>query len=760
MKYKIMILFVSLACAIMTNAQQNIFTSYQPTREEVLERYRGMMKLDTTARNTVFKMNVQANWQADGNSFWYRNILKDSVIEYLYVNAVRGIKQAAFDHGQFARALSLASEKPVDARRMQLRTLVFDMKNRQVVFRYNREWWQYDLDKYTCTAIPTPLDTLRNSSNPRSRPRWERGGSRDSVSDDKKWVAFIRDYNVFIRSADNSETIQFTIDGTNEKPYGQLIWSPDSRYVVGYRIDPRQDKEVYYLLSSSANTTRGVLRSQRYAQPGDEFTSYEMYVFRLAARQPLKVNVEKYDFSGSPWVRWRKDDARYFTYEKVDRGHQRFRIIEVDAETGNSRDIIDEKTNTFIYEQKIFTSYLPETNEIIWSSEKNGWRHLYLVDAIKGIIKNPITTGEWVVREIDSVDEKKREIWFRGSGMNPDEDPYNIHYYRISFDGKKLVKLTSANGNHSVNFSPDRKYFVDTYSRPDVPPVSELHRTADGKLIMELEKADVSAYLATGIRAPEIFVAKGRDGKTDIWGVVCRPRNFDSTMRYPVIENIYAGPQDAFVPKNFMVYSEMQSIAELGFIVVQCDGMGTSNRSKAFHDVCWKNLADAGFPDRILWIKALAAKYAYIDIKRIGVYGTSAGGQNAAGALLFHPEFYKVAVSAAGCHDNRIDKQWWNEQWMGYPVGKHYDEQSNITNAHKLQGSLLLIVGEADTNVPPESTYRLTDALIKADKTYDFLMIPGAGHGDGGPYGRKKKRDFFVKNLLGVEPPARNQAEM
>jgi dipeptidyl aminopeptidase/acylaminoacyl peptidase len=293
-----------------------------------------------------------------------------------------------------------------------------------------------------------------------------------------------------------------------------------------------------------------------------------------------------------------------------------------------------------------------------------------------------------------------------------------------------------------------------------MPPVIELKRTEDGSKIMELEKADVSAYLATGLKLPEVFHAKGRDGVTDIWGVFFRPRNFDAKKRYPIIEQIYAGPQGSFVPKSFVGYSETQSLAELGFIVVQIDGMGTYNRSKAFHDVCWKNLADAGFPDRILWMKALATKYPYVDTTRVGVYGTSAGGQNSAGAVLFHPEFYDAAVSACGCHDNRVDKQWWNEQWMGYPVGKHYDEQSNITNAYKLRGDLLLIVGEADENVPPESTYRVVDALIKAGKNFEFLSVPGMGHSDGGPYGRKKKRDFFVKSLLGVDPPKRNINEL
>lgn len=743
-----------------TQPQQAALPEYRPSHEEIIQRYREAALLDSTARHTVFKTSVQAFWQTDSKGFWYRNILKDSVQEYIYVDAVSGIKRPAFDHGQLATALSQASGKIVTPNKLGINALVFDNKNKKITFRHQNAWYQYDIAKQTCVATTPATDTSAIYAPPsaplsRRRPRWDRDGRRDSLSPDKQWVSYIRDYNVYIRPAAGGEAIRFTTDGTKEKPYGQLVWSPDSKYAVGYKIDPREQKEVYYILTSLPNTTRGQLRSQRYAQPGDEFTSYEMYVFSPTSKKAVKVNTEKYDFLGSPYLRWKKD-SRYFTYEKADRGHQRFRIIEVDSETGDTRNIVDEQTNTFIYEQRIFTHYLPETNEIIWSSEKDGWRHLYLVDALKGNIKNAITAGPWVVREIDSIDEKKREVWFRASGMNDGEDPYNIHYYRIGFDGKNLVSLTPARGNHTVSFSPDRKYFIDTYSSPNVAPVTNLVRAADNKVVMELEKADISAYLALGIKLPEVFVAKGRDGVTDIWGVVCRPRNFDPNKRYPVIENIYAGPQDAFVPKNFMTYGEMQSMAELGFIVVQCDGMGTANRSKAFHDACWQNIADAGLPDRILWIKALAAKYPYVDDNRVGIYGTSAGGQNSTGALLFHPEFYKAAVSACGCHDNRVDKQWWNEQWMGYPIGKHYDEQSNITNAAKLQGKLLLIVGEADTNVPPESTYRLADALIKANKMFDFLTVPGMGHSDGGPYGRKKKRDFFVKNLLGVDPPDRN----
>ncbi len=319
----------------------------------------------------------------------------------------------------------------------------------------------------------------------------------------------------------------------------------------------------------------------------------------------------------------------------------------------------------------------------------------------------------------------------------------------MNFDGNGLVALTEGNGNHrTVQFSPDRRYLIDTYSRVDAAPVHELRRTSDGKLVCKLEEADITALKATGWTPPEVFVAKGRDGKTDIWGIISRPKDFDPHKSYPVIEDIYAGPHGSFVPKDFSPGRRSAALNDLGFIVVQIDGMGTANRSKAFHDVCWHNIKDAGFPDRILWHQAVARKYPYYDINRVGIYGTSAGGQNSTAAMLFHPEFYKAAVSACGCHDNRMDKASWNEQWMGYPVGPWYSESSNIDNAKNLRGKLLLIVGEMDTNVPPESTMRLVDALIKAGKDFELLVVPNANHGMGGEYGVRRMRDFFVRHLL------------
>ncbi|HEX6431386.1 MAG TPA: prolyl oligopeptidase family serine peptidase [Niastella sp.] len=679
---------------------------YQPERSEVLNAYYEATRLDSLATNSIFKINIKASWQPDSKAFWYRNSLPDNSAEFFQVDARTGTKSKLLD---------------------------------------------------TSKLVPTKDNGFISGG---IKSRWDRQPPSDSCSPDKQWIAFIRTGNVFLRLSTGGEAVQVSFNGDTTNPYGHLQWSPDSKHLVVFHIFPVAEKPVYYVLSSVDTSMRGVLRSHEYAQPGDPFTGYEMFTINVADKKLVKVATELYNFLDYPWIHWRSNDNNFFSFEKADRGHQRFRIIEVNANSGATRNLIDQQTSTFIYENRIFSWYTASTNEIIWSSEKDGYNHLYLVDAIKGGVKNAITRGNWVVRKVDSVDDVKRTIWFRASGMNPGEDPYNVHYYRIGFDGQHLVSLTPANASHLCSFSPDRQYFIDNYSRPDVAPVTELRRTADGKLISVLERADITAYLKLGIRIPEVFVAKGRDGITDIWGIVCRPPNFDSTKRYPVIENIYAGPQDAFVPKRFMNYGEMQSMAALGFIVVQCDGMGTANRSKAFHDVCWKNLGDAGLPDRILWIKALAKKYPYIDTSRVGLFGTSAGGQNSAGAVLFHPEFYKAAVSSCGCHDNRIDKQWWNEQWMGYPVGAHYGEQSNITNAGKLQGALLLMVGEADTNVPPESTLRFASALIKAGKVFDLLVIPGMGHSDGGPYGRLKKRDFFVKHLLGVEPPDRNKGPM
>ncbi len=593
-----------------------------------------------------------------------------------------------------------------------------------------------------------PRARSRNRENPMSgRPRGQ--------SPDGKWTAFIKDFNLYLRNVENGEEIPLTSDGTQEDAYSERFYfSPDSQKLVTLRTLKGDDRKVHLIESSPKDQLQPKLHTFSYAKPGDRIDISKPQLFDIAEQQQIPVSDKLFP---NPWsisdIRWAPDSGR-FTFLYNQRGHQVLRIVSVSAESGEASAIVDEPSKTFIdYADKQYSHYIDDTNEIIWMSERDGWNHLHLYDAQTGQVKNQITKGSWVVRRVIQVNEEARTIEFTAGGRQQGQDPYLVHYYRVNFDGTDLVSLAPGNGNHSVQYSPDRKYIIDTYSRTDQPPIHELRNASDGSLICELEKADASALLDTGWKTPEPFVAKGRDGETDIYGVIWRPMNLDTSRKYPVIEKIYAGPQGSFVPKSWSQYNSAQSLAELGFIVVQIDGMGTNNRSKKFHDVCWKNLGDSGFPDRILWMKAAAKKYPYMDIERVGVYGGSAGGQSALRAVLAHGDFYKVAVADCGCHDNRMDKIWWNELWMGWPIGPHYEEQSNVTQAHNLQGKLLLTFGELDRNVDPASSMQVVDALIKADKDFDLLIVPGAGHGVGeSPYANRRRMDFFVRHLFGVEP--------
>jgi dipeptidyl aminopeptidase/acylaminoacyl peptidase len=741
---------------------------YAPTAEEPREAYQRPQRFGQ-GDTRVYKTQITPHWFQNNTRFWYRNDLRGGAKEFVVVDAERGTRTAAFDHQKLAAALSKTAGTPYQAERLPFDSFEFIDDAKAIQFKVGDTTWKCDLVRYECsqteagTKSPTADSTPTDSGLTQRRwPAQGRGQPEPPSprSPDGKWTALVKGNNVYVRSEDGGTETQLSHDGKEGLAYGMLQWAPDSKTLVAFRIEPGDRKDVYLIESSPKEGGRANLRTRPYALPGDKFTAYELNLFNVADRKQIKPEVERVDF-GTPRLRW-KHDSRHFTYQKVDRGHQRFRVIEVDAHTGKARNLIDEQSKTFIWTAHTeglgltLVNYLDKSEEVVYASERDGWRHLYLIDAKEGKVKNQITQGTYVVRGIDRIDEEQRQIWFRAGGKNPHQDPYFLHSYRVNFDGTGLVALTEGNGLHTVQFSPDRNYLIDTYSRVDMAPVHELRRCSDGKLVCELEKADVTDLKASGWEPPEVFVAKGRDGQTAIWGIICRPHNFDPNKKYPVIEHIYAGPQGSFAPKSFNPVSRFASLTELGFIVVQMDGMGTANRSKAFHDVCWHNLKDAGFPDRILWHQAVAKKYPSYDISRVGIYGGSAGGQNSTAAVLFHPEFYKVAVSGCGCHDNRMDKASWNEQWMGYPVGPQYAECSNIDNAHRLRGKLLLIVGELDTNVPPESTLRLADALIKAGKDFDLLVVPGAGHGMGGAYGNRRLQDFFVRHLLGVEPPDRN----
>ena len=667
----------------------------------------------------VYSPAIHPEWIDSSHYFWYKNHEKEGDFYYL-VNAESGKKQRAADKKGLAAFFSKKQKKLAES-------LLKEEEKRPDRWRRREE-------------APVPV-----------------------VSPDKKWEAYVKDNNLYLSPVRDEkekdkpkEEIALTMDGTANLRYDgwSIIWSPDSRKLATVKVRDVQERRIPLIESSPSSQKQPILQWCNYAKPGDVLPVYLPVLFDVEARKQMALNVTPYENQFYLNLTGWREDSRAFTFEFNQRGHQRYVIGEVNAADGSIRHLVDEQTKTFIYYYNNYRYDLDDGKELLWISERDGWRHLYLIDGTSGQVKRQVTKGEWVLRQVDYVDETNRVVYFTASGFNKGEDPYNLHYCRINLDGTGFTDMTPENGNHRVTFSADRSYFTDVYSRPDLPPVSQLKRTSDASVVAGLQRCDVSALQAESWQMPEVFCAKGRDGQTDIWGNIYRPMHFDASKSYPVVEFIYAGPHDSHVDKDFKPAHHLVSkLVELGFIVVSIDGMGTSNRSKAFHDVCWKNLKDAGFPDRIAWMKAAGAKYKYMDLNRVGIYGWSAGGQNAMAALLFHNDFYKVAVALCGCHDNRMDKIWWNEQWMGYPIDVSYSTSSNVDNAYRLKGKLLLINGELDDNVDPASTLQVVSALMKANKNFEQLYLPGKTHSLGGPFEMHKMHDFFVKNLLGQEPP-------
>jgi len=737
--------------------------------------YQRAMALRATYEGLAVNVPGPATWVGKTSQFWYRKSVKGGN-EFVLVDAETLQKRPAFDHQRLAASLSKETGETYSASTLPFNAFAFTDDERGIEMSIGGVRWACSVTEYVCGRDdpPTAPGTLRGVSGPVRGPQAP-APEKPRVSPDGKWEALVDNYNVAVRQTGGKTLTRLSTDGSegNYYEFASFVWSPDSKALAAYRVRPGYRRFVHYVESSPEDQLQPRHWTLQYAKPGDALDLEQPVIFHVEPARQLRVAD---DLFPNPYTLsravWRKD-GRAVTFEYNQRGHQAYRVIEVDAATGRARAVISEEPKTFFYYNqasssrgagKKFRYDLDDGREVIWMSERDGWNHLYLYDGVTGALKQQITKGDWAVRGVEKVDEEKRQIWFSANGMYQGKDPYFLHSYRIGFDGSGLTTLTQVDADHDVKFSADMKYFVDTYSRVDQPTVSELRRTSDGSIVAELERGDITELVKAGWKPPEVFTAKGRDGRTDIWGVIVRPTTFDPSAKYAVIESIYAGPQGSFVPKTFSAYSPMQAQAELGFIVVQIDGMGTSNRSKAFHDVAWQNLGDAGFPDRILWHKAVAAKYPSYDITRVGIYGGSAGGQNALGGLLFHPEFYKVGVSYAGCHDNRMDKIWWNEQWMGWPIGRQYSASSNVDQAWRLEGRVLLVVGELDTNVDPSSTMQVVKALVRANKTFDLLVVPGAGHSAGrsdeyGVYGERKRFDFFVQQLLGVTPPAWNRTD-
>ena len=623
--------------------------------------------------------------------------------------------------------------------------------------------YEYDADTRTRREVEAPQRQQPQPRFGRHKERhWmevdEEQEPQPVVSPDGQTEAYIEGHNVVLHRVGRpySEKRVLSQDGTIGCYYSNRIyWSPDSRKIFVCKRRPVAKRYVYYVETSPPDQLQPLLHQQEYAKPGDELPQRTPVVFDVASGQRIEASTDlcprQYDLGEFAWT----PDSREVTMEYNERGHKVYRVLAMDASTGAMRTIVEETAKTFVNYTRHFRHDFADGTRMLWMSERDNWNHLYLYDMRTGRVLRQLTKGPWCVRQVVKVDEQAGVVYFAASGVVEGEDPYLVRYYRIGLDGHAMRCLTPAEGEHEVRFSADFKYLVDTWSKVDQAPVTVLRNAADGTVVDTLEKADISRLKAHGWRAPEVFVAKGRDGKTDMWGIIQRPTNFDPTRQYPIIEYIYAGPGSAYTPKSFTPYNwNMTALAELGFIVVQLDAMGTSWRGKAFEEVCYKNLKDAGLPDRIEWIKAAARKYPYMDAERVGIFGASAGGQESTTAVLLHGDFYKAAYSACGCHDNRMDKIWWNEQWMGYPVDSAYVECSNVYHAPKLNRPLMLVVGETDDNVDPASTYQLVNALVRANKDFELVVLPGVSHTMGERYGEHKRFDFFVRHLLGTQPPA------
>ncbi|MBK1834489.1 S9 family peptidase [Roseibacillus ishigakijimensis] len=523
-------------------------------------------------------------------------------------------------------------------------------------------------------------------------------------------------------------------------------WSPGKEFVAVQKVRDVAEREVHYVRSSPDDQLQPEHFTISYPKPGDELRVRLPVVFTAeGVRVPVDEKLLENPFQIRR-LHWRDDHRLWFEY--IERGFGKFRLMELDARSGVTRAVAAEEDERFVHVYEKCGWWDLGEGQLLWRSEADGWSHLYRVAEESGE-KRQLTRGKWVVRGVEKVSEEG--VLFRLSGYYEGQDPYYEHFARLQPETGEMILLTEGDGTHDLTWSPDEAYYVDRFSRVDQPPVHELRRGKDGALIAVLAESSSAEMEERGFALPERFVTTDREGRYEIHGVIWKPRDFDPAKSYPVVESIYAGPHGAFVPKAWRSwYGHRSEMAEAGFVVVQIDGRGTNYRGREFQQFAYKNLKDAGFPDRIKWLRAAAQDRPWMDLGRVGLYGGSAGGQSTLAALLWHGDFYQAGVADCGCHDNRMDKIWWNEQWMDWPVDESYAANSNTEHVDRLQGALLLTVGEVDTNVDPSSTLQVVDALIRADKDFDFLSVPNGNHGIGeSPYLRRKRVEFFQRHLGG-----------
>ena len=712
----------------------------------------------------LFGASVQPNW-LPGGRFWYRNTVPGGA-EFILVDPSARSRAPAFDHQRLATALGTATDTTYTPLALPFRTFDLDPSGDALSARVRDGRLRCDLRAYTCSpAPPAP--------------------SRDPdaiTSPDGTKAAFIRNHNLWLRDLDTGAETPLTTDGVEDYGYATnnagwvkrdspvLLWSPGSDMIATFQHDGRGVGMMYM---ATTNVGHPELSAWKYPLVGDSLIfRISRVVIHLDGPRVVRLRMPPDPHRSSTTdhvagaggvfldVEW-SDDGSQLAFLSNSRDHKHAALRVADPETGVARDVLDETEENF-FESGARTAnwrVLEASNEVIWFSKRHDWGHLYRYDLSTGGLLGRITTGDWNVQQLLRVDEESRTLYFTGAGREPG-DPYFQYLYRIGMDGGGLELLTPDSANHSVTLSPDGRFFVDSYSTPVTPPVTVV-RDLDGEVVMELERADISRLVESGWQPPEPFTVKARDGETDLHGLMYRPTRFDPSRSYPVVNYLYPGPQSGSVGSRTFRPSrgDKQAIAELGFIVVEVDAMGTPGRSKAFHDAYYGNMGDNGLPDQVAMIRQLGARHPWMDLNRVGIWGHSGGGFASTAGILRYPDFYKVAVSQAGNHDNRNYEDDWGEKWQGlletYADGTtNYDNQANQLIAENLKGKLLLAHGTMDTNVPAYNTLLVVDALIAANKDFDLIMLPNRGHGFGNePYMMRRRWDYFVRHLLGVEPP-------
>ncbi len=733
-----------------------------------------------------FPAQVQAHWVGKSDRFWYlRRNPRGNL--FILVDASANTTGPAFDQGRLAQGLSRAAHRPVQAEHLPFFNFRYTKNEKSIQFNFNNAGWTCSLSTYECTQRGEFAELLHRS--PYSSPTSPRGMGREAyenISPNGQWAAFIRDYNLYVRYVPTGTVVQLTHNGKPGDDYATwppdlrtlvsqhvtngdhvkerpaVFWSPDSTRLITYRLDSRSAGRYSSIQFVPPGRLRPIAYNYVYPLPGEILPKAYPVIFDVQAGKrigvktpPLQIYPEGYPQR----FEWLNNDHAFYIYES--RGEKYFALREVDAKTGVQRTIYQENAKPYPYIDPGETMFrwVDGHREFLWTSEQSGWNQLYLYDTATGKLIDRVTQGDWVVRQIVSVDQRTHQVFFLAGGVDPKMDPYYTQLYRVNFDGTGMKLLTPGNANHTASVSPDGKYIVDNYSTPSVPGESVLQRVSDGSVVRVLERTDVTWLKQQGWVPPISFQGLAADGKTKLYGVIVRPTHFDPAKKYPILENIYTGTQGFFAPKTFGAALRLQSMAEPGFVVVMLDGRGTTGRSRTFHDFSYHNMGNV-FIDHVDMIKQMAAKYPWMDITRVGIYGTSAGGYGSAHAFLQFPNFYKVCVSTSGDHDPRLDKAWWNELYQGWPVGKDYVEQANETLALKLKGHpighLLLIHGDIDDNVNPTETMHLVNALMTANEPFRMLLVPNMYHGDSGPhalYVGLRRWNFFVRHLLGVKPP-------